>query len=473
MIKRLILVNILLLFGCMVHAGELNPEDFARGIVLDCPDNGSVCRFALPVWVYDTLTRSDFRDMCVFNSKGTAIPFTLQHWEEKYSRITETKPSVVMPIFPVYDEKRETTNGKLAWSIVADNRGALINLGGNAGESEKKTGDKKPLCYLVDLSTLRTKPQRIEFLWDNSSGNRLIRIEISESNDLDNWHTLVSSAVLADVRFGKNHLQQKDISLPLFDSKYLKISGMTENDRIVFNGITAHYEAELIEESPREWVRPESRQDSKNPSDYLFDLKGCLPVDRIRVVFPEKNTLIDAVISSRNDFDTNWKVLYQGLLYSLDVQGFPVEKNNVFFERVADNRFKVTIKGQQNGYGGGLPAMELGFIPHTVLFMAQGEGPYTLAYGSGMAEIGVKGENSMNTFLSVMDDDMKKNIVKDAVLVKKIDLGGEKQLKIQKKPSYRTIVLWIILLSAVLLCGYMAHSLYKQMASDSERGSRS
>jgi hypothetical protein len=339
----------------------------------------------------------------------------------------------------------------MAWAIVADNNGTLINLGGIEGGAGKKDGDKKPLCYLMDLSTLKTKPQRLEFLWDNSSFNRVVRIEISESNDLDIWGTLVSSAVLADVRFGNNHLQQKDIGLPPFNSKYLKVSWVTEKDRIVFNGITAHYEAENIEDSPREWVRSESRQDSKSPSDYYFDLKGCLPVDRIRVVFPEKNTLIDAVISSRNDFDTNWKILYQGLLYSLDVQGFPVENNSVFFERVSDNRFKVTIKGPQGGYGGGVPAMELGFIPHTVLFMAQGEGPYTLAYGSGLADSGVKGENSMNIFLSHMDDDMKKKMVKEAVLVKKLDLGGEKQLNIQKKPSYRKMVLWIILLSAVLL----------------------
>lgn len=471
MIIRLILICVVLLFGSMVHAGELKPGDFARGIVLECPENGSVCRFTLPVWVYDTLTRPDFRDVCIFNSKGAVIPFTLHHSEEKILYVKETRPSVSLPIFPVYDEKRETGNGKIAWSIVADNSGALINMGGLAGEQEKKTGDKKPLCYLVDLSTLKTKPQRLEFLWDNSSGNRVVRIEISESNDLDIWHTLVDSAVLADVRFGNNHLQQKDINFPAFYSKYLKISGMTENDRIIFNGITAHYEAGNIKDSPREWVRPILRQDSENPLDYLYDLKGYRPVDRLRVVLPEKNTLIDAVISSRNDLEKDWKVLFQGLLYSLDVQGFAMEKNSVSFERVEDNRFKMTLKGQQNVYGGDAPAMELGFLPHTVFFMAQGEGPYTLAYGSGKDEFGLGRENSMNSFLAVMDDDMKKKLIKDAVLVKKVDLGGEKQLKIHKKPSYGKIMLWIILFSAVLLCGYMSHSLYKQMASDSERDS--
>jgi hypothetical protein len=464
MIIRLILIGVVL-FGGMVHAGQLKPDDFAQGIVLECPDNGSVCQFTLPVWVYDTLTRSDFRDVCVFNSKGAAVPFTLRHWEAKVSRMEETRPSVSLPIFPVYDEKRETGNGKMSWSIVADNSGALINLGGVDGGPGKKAGDKKPLCYLVDLSTLKITPQRLEFLWDNSSFNRVVRIEISESNDLDIWHALVSSAVLADVRFGNNHLQQKDISLSSFHSKYLKISGITANDRIVFNGITAHYESEKTEDAPREWVRVESRKDNENPLDYLFDLKGYLPVDRIRVVFSEKNTLINTVISSRNDHEKSWKILFQGLLYSLDVQGIAMEKNSVSFAPVADNRFKMTLDEHQMA-----PTMELGFIPHTVFFMAQGDGPYTLAYGSGKDEFGVSRENSMNTFLAVMDEGMKKNLVKDAVLVKKVDLGGEKQLKIQTKPSYRTIVLWIILLSAVLLCGYMAHSLYRQMASDSERG---
>lgn len=464
MIKQLILICVVLLFGGMAHADELKPDDFAKGIELECPDNGSVCRFRLPVWVYDTLTRPDFRDVCVFNSKGAGIPFTLSHSEETVSRMEETRPSVSLSIFPVYDEKRETGKGKMAWSIVADNSGTLINLGGVEGEPGKKAGAKKPLCYLVDFSTLKTKPQRLEFLWDNAFGNRVARIEISESNDLDIWHTLVPSAVLADVRFGSNHIQQKDIPLPSFHSKYLKISGLTENDRIVINGITAHFETEKTDDATREWARVEYLKNNDNPLDFQFNLKGYLPVDRLRVAFPEKNTLIHAVISSRRDHDKNWNVLFQGLLYSLDVQGIAMEKNSVSFAPVSDNHFRITVEEHQSA-----PTLEVGFIPHTVFFMAQGEGPYTLAYGSGKDEFGVNRENSMNTFLAVMDDGMKKNLVKDAVFVKKFEIGGEKQLKIQTKPSYRTIVLWIILLSAVLLCGYMAHSLFKQMASDSKR----
>jgi hypothetical protein len=264
--------------------------------------------------------------------------------------------------------------------------------------------------------------------------------------------------------FGNNHLQRNNAEIPLLKSKYLMISGVTDADRVVLKTVTAFFEQENVKEEPRKWRRIEPDLISHDRKEFRYDLKGYYPVDRMRIVFPEKNTLIRVAVASRKEMDKGWTERFNGLFYTLDVMGVSLTENDTVFPMSPDNRYMISLEDQESGFGEGNPVIELGYLPHTLLFMAQGSGPYTLAYGNGSILSINNTDNRLETLLSGMSEDMEKNMIGNAVMVAGKDLGGSKRLKKAKEtPSMKKAVLWIILVSAVILCGYMAVSLYRQM----------
>lgn len=225
---------------------------------------------------------------------------------------------------------------------------------------------------------------------------------------------------------------------------------------------------DYIEEAPRKWVRLQRSTDTDNSEGRVFRMNGYRPVDRLRFIFAEKNTLIHAEIFSRGPMDKSWFKVHQGLLYHLDVKGSDIENSIVTFGPVSHSLFKIKVDEGRSGIEDSL-AVEAGFIPHTLLFMAQGDGPYILAYGRGNTGEGGQAENGLNDLLMSVDDDKEKALIKEARFIEKKILGGPGQLKKQKgKPPLKQVVLWIVLVSAVVLCGYMAFSLFRQMKNGRE-----
>lgn len=444
-----------------VSAENLRPMDFAKGIVLDCEEDASIYRFALPEFVYDVLTRPDFGDMRVFNRDGEDVPFSLRRPDD--GQMTEhARPSFPLIMFPVYGYDQKTGgDGNVSVHIVTDSRGAVIDVKHGKGHDEGQSN--KPVdFYILDLSQVEKKPDQLEFTWDRGEKDQVTRIRILGSQDLDRWTPLVASAVLADIRFGENALKQDSVELPFYESPYLKVAIIETAEPVLFTRITGHYQpSRVYDEKQRNWTRVQVNPSTESPGDYLFSVKGHFPIDRLRITFPQKNTMVRAELKSKNDTSDRWTTRYSGLVYNLTTRGLVFEKTQIPFGQVSDNTWLLSIDTKDGGMGNGLPMIDLGWLPHTMMFVARGEAPFTLAYGSVKA--GVHG-NPMDSILSGIKPEQEKFLVKDASMKSTIELGGRKQLERPRGPlPWRKFVLWGILLGGVGLCAGMAVSLYRQM----------
>ena len=57
----------------MAAQNQLKPTDFAYGIPIDTLNDDSIQRIALPLTVYQNVTRDDLSDIAVFNRAGERV----------------------------------------------------------------------------------------------------------------------------------------------------------------------------------------------------------------------------------------------------------------------------------------------------------------------------------------------------------------------------------------------------------------
>ncbi|MCF8036584.1 MAG: DUF3999 domain-containing protein, partial [Desulfobacteraceae bacterium] len=212
----------------------------------------------------------------------------------------------------------------------------------------------------------------------------------------------------------------------------------------------------------RKWCRLEASLVSESdPEAYGFDAKGSMPVDRVNIELPEKNSLIRAVIKSRPTRQSEWSVRQKGFFYRLFVDKTNISNDVLSIAEVTDRFWRVEVTSGTVGPGRHSPALEIGWIPHRLLFLARGEGPFTLAYGS--AGLGPD-DSSMKNVLHEIEEANKSDMTGKAALGRQLELGGDAAL-IKRQPEFdwKTWLLWGILTAGVFFLGFMAFRIYRQM----------
>src|SRR4029453_11838046 len=115
--------------------------------------------------------------------------------------------------------------------------------------------------------------------------------------------------------------------------------------------------------------------------EFLFDLGGPIPVDRVQVDLPVPNTVIEADLYSALEEKGPWLHHFSGVLYSLDRAGGALRNPEVAVPPIRRRYFKLAVAEKGGGLGGGAPSLEVAWMPEQLLFVARGAGPFALGYG--------------------------------------------------------------------------------------------
>ncbi|HEX2585532.1 MAG TPA: DUF3999 family protein, partial [Steroidobacteraceae bacterium] len=105
------------------------------------------------------------------------------------------------------------------------------------------------------------------------------------------------------------------------------------------------------------------------------------------------------------------------------------------------------------------PSFELGYLPAKLRFLAQGSGPFTLAYGN--AKLTTPSALSCDGLLSTLTTMDKQSLIGTPTIGSTQLLAGKDALIVKKQIPMRTIMLWGILLIGVGIIVKIALSLLK------------
>ncbi|MCI5157343.1 MAG: DUF3999 family protein [Candidatus Electrothrix sp. AUS1_2] len=142
----------------------------------------------------------------------------------------------------------------------------------------------------------------------------------------------------------------------------------------------------------------------------------------------------------------------------MTVDGMNLDNGIITINRTSDRYWRLELEA--NSGVRQVPILELGWLPDQLVFMAQGEGPYTLAYGH--AGLG-PAQYQVEQLLQAVDPQSEKKLVASTRAGAQKVLGGEERLAVTQGLPWRRWLLWIVLLSGVLIVGMMALKLYWEM----------
>lgn len=449
-----------LLPAALVWAGDdPQPADFAAGYYLDTTGSGPIYSLQLPEDVYRTVQHSDLSDIRIFNSGGEEVPHELRKVAEEVSELREKAAVPFFPLLAPADGGRGQSD--LALRVKRNEEGTVVEIEPVPANEQ----DKKHSGYLLDFTGQNKSVRSLEVFWDKTLDSSVFTVTLQHSHDLVHWSTLVSRATIADLEYAGQRVEKRTVYFSSAPRNYVKLTWQ-EKDRDLL--LTQLFALSEIVESRRErrWESLSSGKitDGDVPTiDFTSSLR--MSVDGAQVRLPEPNGLASLTILSRPDKDSNWRTRCSQVFYDIRIQGAPLHNEPCSFPPNADPLWRIAVN--QDGAGllkkSTMAALQLGWTPHELIFLARGTPPFLFAFGSG--RIGPEQrKGSGNMIRRALASMGTGQAIDGAILGKRIHLGGDKALTApQLAPPWKTWLLWLVLVLGVLFLAWMAKSLLREM----------
>jgi hypothetical protein len=444
--------------AAIVKADEPDLEQFARGYELKTDGSAAIYKLDLPQSIYQTTVRSDLGDIRVFNKDKKRVPHAIRRPE---SNQENGMIHLDLPFFPLPGTDNSRNNGGTSLEFKVADDGTIIKI--QSGESFSVADNADIRRYLIDTSGVKQSIDEFEFELTGVESGFIKRAKLQYSDNLNDWYTLVDNFSIAELDYGSHKLHKNKLTLPKKKFRYLRFVWKEKPDGIQLKNIKARINT-VWTSHHRQRMEVSGQLTNSEKQIYEFDLGGRFPLDRINIILPEENTLIEAEINSRNNEESEWRRRYTGLIYNLQVKENSIESGEINIRPTRDQFWQLEVK-TQDGLGDELPVLEFAWAPNELYFLARGQGPFTLAYGNGQIDPPGK---PIDVLMNVLTEDQEQNLVGEAELGAEVNLMGDDALKSELVIPWRIILLWGVLILGVLILGIMVFRLYKQMATQEQ-----
>jgi hypothetical protein len=437
------------LLAASVGAAPPNKNDYASGMSVQAGYSQPMIETMLPDDVYRVVTRPDLGDLRVFNANGTPVPHAF------CASPSSTAPQVSEQSLPVFvlrgRDQIYTDNSRVAVETAS---GTRVNVEEPAAETPEVVSG---LIHIIDARD--TQPLRaIRFDWSSPDGVSEVKVRIEASDDLDQWQTVVPASTLLLAQQGGQELRRERIELPNREYQYLRVQRVDNGPPLTLNSVTAEQVAAAEEIEPM-WFNA-TRVASKEADVLYFDAQHVAPVTYARVRLAQENSTVDVSLQSRPDEQSQWRTRWSGESYVIVSDTVRRESPPAQFQATSDRYWRLQILKDPQVYQDSL--LELGYRPAKLRFLAQGPGPFTVAFGSRRAEPAQPAE--CDGLLANMSAADRERMVEDGYTDAMVSLGGDTALKpLPKKTSAKVMILWAVLVVGVALLVAMALSLLKRV----------
>lgn len=427
------------------------PGDFRSSAPVTPEGGDALQRFALPFEVYRD-AQWDLADVRVFNARGEPVPIARAGDPEP---VKEAARTVSLPQFPV-SRLDAAPGGKGSEVTVRTADGTLVEVRGRGAGGAKAP---VPVAYLLDASHPDGPLAALLFDWNAAPGTEVVRVSVESSDDLQNWHHAGHGSLLR-VTQGERALEQRRVELRGSPKdKYYRVT-WSGAPAFELRSVTGEY-AGTTRRAERTKATVVGAAGAK-PGEFVFDLGARLPVDALRIVPAEPNSVAAFTLFARDSPHAEWRTVTSAVFYRLERGGVEVESGPVEIARYGGRYWMARVDPQSGGVGSTPPRLEAQWLDGQVIFAARGPAPFRLAFGSR---------------------DPRSAWVNVATLIPGYQRGDELKLPeakvgtvetMAKEPSVlpaiveevgvRKLALWAILLGGVLVLMGMALRLSRQMA---------
>jgi len=370
---------LLFLLGALRPAAAATPADYAYTfpLVIDAAAPSSAWRVELTPAVYAWVQDDALRDIEVFNAAGQPVPFGRMAGATT-STTQELDTAVAILALPA--TATAAPAGDLRLVIDRDASGRLRRI--DAGE-QTATAPAQARDWLLDASGVDYAIERIQLDWTTPVSDVVARFSIEAGDDLQTWRDLGNATVLVLEQNGAR-LERRELALGNVRAKYFRLHRL--DDGAELGGLRAH--ARMVERSSapvRAWLRAEvigGAEVQGSATRFHYQLPAALPIDRARIELGGDNSLAPLILFAQMPGNENGHELAHITAFRLH-QGEEYLQNDAL-----DLRSKGRVRELRIDSSTPLaaaPQLTIGFPPDALVFLAEGNGPYTLAVGSKRA----------------------------------------------------------------------------------------
>jgi len=424
-------------------AADVHPGDFAYGMPVKTPAAGTAYRLTLPVEVFMKVAHEDLRDICVFNARGEVVPYELR----QSPRTAATRPQgPTLPLYPLHGEARAALNGLRV----------TIHSGGTAVDLQAASAAPDPhviTSYVIDAREIAQPLSGLEVHWAAGAPEYSGSVRIESSDDLGSWHLVKSDAAVIHLFTGGSELVQSRLEFPPARARFWRLSWIGKTAPFELTSVTGEVAVDRPA-APQSSVTIGGTRVAGQESELGFDLGAKLPVTQVNLLLPEANSVLRVEILSRARPTDPWRPVTQGEFYR--VSGGTSDHNNEPLRIPTDSDRLWLIRQTQPAGRIGDVKLQATWDAMEVVFLAQGAGPFVLAYGNGSVGPSNVGLEGLLKGVTVMPAEAGPSYI----------LGGAERLQVPPRTlPWRMAALWAALGLGVLLLAWMAYRLSKELAA--------
>lgn len=454
------LVLLAILFPTLALADKpLTSEYFAFSSTFSAADS-SLREVALPINILEQIQRRDFGDMRVFNAQGQEVPYQLQQVTTNsqvierglsfypFSREQASNP-VDIRIQVQQDSNMQTKNVKII---------TLQTIFPQDEQQKPQTDDEYQ--YIAENKNTTQFLCGLKLNWNQPKANMVLQIKIEGSSNLQNWSTLKTSANLSMFKFAGSSLIHSRVSIACNKYKYLRLTWFKPEPGLKLNRIWASYQTKEEKVLQQKII---GKPDLGDDGNWYFTAPTIAPVTQLELVPPTDGLLYRGRLFSRPDDTSQWQLQHSISQYQLKISDTRLTSTPLALNFNNDVYWKIEIDSSKQLSNDQLPDIRFGWPQQKLIFLAQGEAPFTLAYGNKEIEPG--NNHGISDLINAMRaaGEMPDKVTLGKIINNTNIAELEPEAEPEKTTQWGVIGLWFLLIFGTAVLGYMAYRLYQQM----------
>jgi hypothetical protein len=420
-----------------------SPNDFAYRMQVIGTADSAAYRLALPLALYQKIVHADLSDLRVFNGSGEQVPFAI----ERPASGTVTNAAAALSLFPLQDDSSATLD---AVRVTIESGKGAINV--QTGGQTQPTG--RVNTYLLDGRSLDIPVAALQLQWPQDAADFAGRVKVESSDSLAGWSLVAGAAPVANLHSGAGRLVEQRVEFSPTKARYWRLSWVGSAAPFVLTSVLAEPATQNLD--ARHASRNISAAPSKKaPGEFEYDLGARLPVDRVNLELPDTNTVVEVELLSRAYAGGSWHTVRRSGFYRLKSDGEELRNGPVSVALNTDPHWLLRTNPKSGGLGSVAPHLVVEWVPHEVVFVARGAGPFYIAYGSATADSAAVSLAALPKNVSIAPASLS-----DAQL-----LGGDARLNAPPAPyAWKAALLWAVLIAGAVLLAWMALRLSKDFS---------
>ena len=456
--------------GVAQAAADANsPAAYAIRVPVTLAADAPLQRVMLPAEVLVRLQSPGYADVRLFNGAGQPVPMALAG----VAAASAPEELVTLPAYPILGAASTGTAGLEGLSLRIEERQGQRVVQIDTAATTTTAGPATQQAVrgaLLDARNVQLPVARMALDVDLPAGQP-VTFRVQASKDLKHWQPLAETvlyradAAAAPTAPGRLGNEQIDLQRADLKGHYLRVTW--GDAAVTLRGATL---ATSRSTGRRERVSASMATPAlANPRELVFALPFATPVAALAITPPGSNVLIPVRVLGRNHREQPWSPLASAVVYKMATGGKEQASGPVELGGASVREIKIEADPKTPGFAVA-PALALQFEPAQLVFLASGQGPFTLAAGLPGATAAASAFLPLASLVPGYQPAQENQLPVALADVARADITGGQPADGALVPaaaasggiSTRSAVLWGVLLAGVAALGLMAWLLLRQ-----------